>query len=107
MSNSNSKTAANATPALAPALAVIGKVILHAQDLRELSWRPATESYGLSQHDAAMDAATQLIKQPAEVVREVAELVFMLNFLAWNDARLLADRLTALEGSALPGAESP
>lgn len=69
-----------------------------------------------------MDAVTQLIKQPATTatatattegeaesaaVREVAELVFMLNFLAWNDARLLADRLTALEGSALPGAESP
>ena len=122
--SSNDMSVAKAATALelAPALAVIGEVILRAQDLRELSWQPATKSYGLSQYDAAMDAATQLIKvedsnQEQQVIREVAELVSMLNFIAWNDAQSLAERLTAMEGSnsegskakgsVPPGAESP
>ena len=122
--SSNDMSVAKAAPALelAPALAVIGEVILRAQDLRELSWQPATKSYGLSQYDAAVVAATQLIKvedsnQEQQVIMDVAELVYMLNFLAWNDAQLLAERITAMEGSnsegsnsegsVPPGAESP
>ena len=121
--SSNDMSVAKAAPALelAPALAVIGEVILRAQDLRELSWQPATKSYGLSQYDAAVVAATQLIKvedsNQEQVIMDVAELVYMLNFLAWNDAQLLAERITAMEGSnsegsnsegsVPPGAESP
>ena len=122
--SSNDMGVAKAATALelALALAVIGEAVLRAQDLRELSWQPATKSYGLSQYDAAMDAATQLIKvedsnQEQQAVREVAELVSSLNFLSWNDAQLLAERMTALgcsnsegskaKGSVPPGAESP
>ena len=108
--SSNDMSVAKVAPALelAPALAVIGEVVLRAQDLRELSWQPATKSYGLSQYDAAVVAATQLIKfedsyQEQQVVREVAELVSMLNLLAWNDTQLLAERLTAMEGSTSIG----
>ena len=115
-SNYMSGAKAAAALELAPALAVIGKVILRAQDLRELSWQPATRSYGLSHYEVAMEVAAQLIKvedsNQEQVISEVAELVSMLNFVAWNDAQLLAERLTALEGSnsegIVPlGAESP
>ena len=95
---------------LAQALAVIGKVILHAQDLWELSWQPATKSYGISQHDAAMDVATQLIKvedsNQEQVIREVAELVSILKFIAWDDAQLLAERWTAMGGSNSEGSKA-
>ena len=96
---------------LVPALAVIGELILRAQDLRESSWQPATKSYGLNQHDAAMAATALLIKvedsdQERQVLSEVAELVFMLNFLAWNDAQWLAERWTAMEGSNSEGSNS-
>ena len=122
--SSNDMSVAKAATALelAPALAVIGKVILRAQELGELSWQPATKSHGLSPYGAAMDAATQLIKvedsdQEQQVLRDVAELVSMLNFLAWDDTLVLAERMTAMEGSnsegskakgsVPPGAESP
>ena len=96
---------------LVPALAVIGELILRAQDLRESSWQPATKSYGLNQHDAAMAATALLIKvedidQERQVLSEVAELVFMLNFLAWNDAQWLAEKWTAMEGSNSEGSEA-
>ena len=110
--SSNDMSVAKAAPALelAPALAVIGKVILRAQDLRELSWQPATKSYGFSQYDAAMDAATQLIKvedsNQEQVLRDVAELVSMLNFLAWDDTLVLAERMAAMKGSNSEGSNS-
>ena len=111
--SSNDMSVVKAAPALelAQALAVIGKVILHAQDLRELSWQPATKSYGLNQHDAAVAASTQLIKvedsdQERQLLSEVAELVFMLNFLAWNDAQWLAEKWAAMKGSNSEGSNS-
>ena len=110
-SNDMSVAKAATVTELAPALAVIGKVILHAQDLWELSWQPATKSYGISQHDAAMDVATQLIKvedsnQDQQVIREVAELVSILKFIAWDDAQLLAERWTAMGGSNSEGSKA-
>ena len=111
--SSNDMSVVKAAPALelAQALAVIGKVILHAQDLWELSWQPATGSCGLSPYAAAMDAATQLIKvedsdQEQQVLRDVAELVSMLNFLAWDDTLVLAERMTAMKGSNSEGSNS-
>ena len=110
-SNDMSVAKAATVTELAPALAAIGKVILRAQDLRELSWQPATKSYGLDQHDAAMAAATQLIKvedidQERQLLSEVAELVSMLNFLAWNDAQWMAERWIAMKGSNSEGSNS-
>ena len=111
ISNDMSVAKAATVTELAPALAAIGKVILRAQDLRELSWQPATKSYGLNQHDAAVAASTQLIKvedsdQDQQVISGVAELVFMLNFLAWNDAQWLAEKWTAMEGSNSEGSKA-
>ena len=116
--SSNDMSVAKAAHALelAPALAVIGKVILRAQDLYELSWKPDTGSCGLSPYGAAKEAATHLIKvedsNQEQVLRDVAELVSMLNYLAWDDMQVLAERMIAMkgsnsEGSVPPGAESP
>ena len=110
-SNDMSVAKAATVTELAPALAAIGKVILRAQDLRESSWQPDTKSYGLNQHDAAVAASTQLIKvedsnQDQQVISGVAELVFILNFLAWNDAQWLAEGWTAKDGSNSEGSNS-
>ena len=109
-SNDMSVAKAATVTELAPALAAIGKVILRAQDMRELSWQPDTKSYGLNQHDAAVAATALLIKvedsNQEQLLSEVAELVFMLNFLAWNDAQLLAERWTAMGGSNSEGSKA-
>ena len=111
--SSNDMSVAKAATALelAPALAVIGKVILRAQYLWELSWQPATGSCGLSPYGAAEDAATQLIKvedsnQEQQVLRDVAELVSLLNNIAWDDALVLAERMIAMKGSNSEGSNS-
>ena len=110
-SNDMSVAKAATVTELAPALAAIGKVILRAQDMRELSWQPDTKSYGLNQHGAAVAATALLIKvedsdQERQLLSEVAELVFMLNFLAWNDAQWLAEKWTAKDGSNSEGSNS-
>ena len=110
--SSNDMSVAKAAPALelAPALAVIGKVILRAQDLYELSWQPATGSCGFSPYGAAKEAATQLIKvedsNQEQVLRDVAELVSMLNYLAWEDMQVLAERMIAMKGSNSEGSKA-
>ena len=110
--SSNDMSVAKAATALelAPALAVIGKVILRAQYLWELSWKPATGSCGLSPYGAAEDAATQLIKvedsNQEQVLRDVAELVSLLINIAWDDALVLAERMIAMKGSNSEGSNS-
>ena len=111
--SSNDMSVVKAAPALelAQALAVIGKVILRAQYLWELSWQPATGSCGLSPYGAAKDAATQLIKvedsnQDQQVLRDVAELVSLLNNIAEDDALVLAERMIAMKGSNSEGSNS-
>ena len=110
--SSNDMSVVKAAPALelAQALAVIGKVILRAQYLWELSWQPATGSCGLSPYDAAKDAATQLIKvedsDQEQVLRDVAELVSLLNNIAEDDALVLAERMIAMKGSNSEGSNS-
>ena len=111
--SSNDMSVAKAATALelAPALAVIGKVILRAQSLWESSWQPATGSCGqpatgscgLSPYGAAKEAATQLIKvediDQEQVLRDVAELVSILDFITWDDALVLAERMVAMKAS--------
>ena len=110
--SSNDMSVVKAAPALelAQALAVIGKVILRAQYLWELSWQPATGSCGLSPYGAAKDAATQLIKvedsDQEQVLRDVAELVSLLNNIAEDDALVLAERMIAMKGSNSEGSNS-
>ena len=111
MSNNDMNVAKAATALeLAPALAVIGKVILRAQFLWESSWQPATGSCGLSPYGAAKEAATQLIKvediDQEQVLRDVAELVSILDFITWDDALVLAERMIAVKGSNSEGSNS-
>ena len=110
--SSNDMSVVKAAPALelAQALAVIGKVILRAQYLWELSWQPATGSCGLSPYGAAKEAATQLINvediDQEQVLRDVAELVSLLNNIAEDDALVLAERMIAMKGSNSEGSNS-
>ena len=68
-------------------LVPVAEVILKATKLREDSWVSEGEYYTLTKMDAAKDATVAVLGGENA---EVAELVYLLITLAWNDSLDLA-----------------
>ena len=65
----------------------VAEVILKAAELRENSWDSKEKYYTLTKMDAAKDATVAVLGGENA---EVAELVYLLITLAWNDSLDLA-----------------